>query len=280
MVCLPDYVVKVLQFNQTRSKHLFAGRYYSLVLITRGTAHFRWGNERWCCNTEDLFLFKPGEYAMLDFAGGRFPLELLWVQLSPCALATLSDETTDLEMSFNVVPFRHIAVHADSEISMLMKSLARRMVTLPNERDNFGNSLFEESVLKMFVVLALRACIHAEQHKAQGSRKHFMMDELFLYIRAHITEEITLEQLEQAFFVSRHHIAREFKRQTGQTVHRYIIKAKLDLCCHYIEQGRPITEVYRLGGFGGYNHFFRAFKQEYGMTPKQYFRSVQKDAHA
>ena len=118
------------------------------------------------------------------------------------------------------------------------------------------------------------------QHRAQGSRKHLMMDELFVYIRTHITEEITLAQLEQVFYISRFHIAREFKRQTGQTLHSYIVKTKLDLCCHYIEQGRPITEVYRLGGFGGYNHFFRAFKQEYGMTPKQYFRSVQKDAHA
>ena len=139
---------------------------------------------------------------------------MLWVQLSPEALAALSDEATQLEASFNVVPFRRIAVRADSEISMLIKSLARRMVTLPQEHDSFASALFEESLLKMFVILVLRACIHAEQHR------------------------------------------------------------------HYIEQGRPITEVYRLGGFGGYNHFFRAFKQEYGMTPKQYFRSVQKDAHA
>ena len=163
---------------------------------------------------------------------------------------------------------------------MLIKSLARRMVTLPQEHDSFASALFEESLLKMFVILVLRACIHAEQHRAQGSRKHLMMDELFVYIRTHITEEITLEQLEQVFYISRFHIAREFKRQTGQTLHSYIVKTKLDLCCHYIEQGRPITEVYRLGGFGGYNPFFRAFKQEYGMTPKQYFRSVQKDAHA
>mgnify|MGYP005878117949 CR=1 FL=1 len=100
---------------------------------------------------------------------------------------------------------------------------------------------------------------------------------LALLLAAMITGIVKLEQV---FYISRFHIAREFKRQTGQTLHSYIIKTKLDLCCHYIEQGRPITEVYRLGGFGGYNHFFRAFKQEYGMTPKQYFRSVQKDAHA
>jgi len=89
---------------------------------------------------------------------------------------------------------------------------------------------------------------------------------------------MTLERLEKEFFVSREHIAREFKRQTGQTVHRYIVKARLDRCCTLIEQGLPITEVYKTSGFGGYNHFFRAFKKEYGMTPKEYFHTTRQDA--
>ena len=29
-----------------------------------------------------------------------------------------------------------------------------------------------------------------------------------------------------------------------------------------------------MGGFGGYNHFFRAFKQTYGMTPGEYRNSL------
>ena len=61
---------------------------------------------------------------------------------------------------------------------------------------------------------------------------------------------------------------------TGQSVHAYIVKARLDECCKYIEQGMPIQEVYALGGFGGYNHFFRAFKKEYHMTPMEYYRSL------
>lgn len=100
------------------------------------------------------------------------------------------------------------------------------------------------------------------------------LDEVFGYIHTHLTEQITLERLEQEFYISRHHLIREFKKRTGQTVHRYIVKARLDLCRKYIEQGYSIAEVYRMGGFGGYNHFFRAFKQTYGMTPKEYYRSL------
>ena len=32
------------------------------------------------------------------------------------------------------------------------------------KRQSFASALFEESLLKMFVILVLRACIHAEQH--------------------------------------------------------------------------------------------------------------------
>ena len=171
-----------------------------------------------------------------------------------------------------------LAVRPDSQIYMLLKNLARKLLVLPQESSQFGAAAFEHGILQMFVVLALRACIHAEFHTASVSRHHLMLDEVFLFIQAHLTEELTLERLEKEFFVSREHIAREFKRQTGQTVHRYIVKARLDRCCTLIEQGLPITEVYKTSGFGGYNHFFRAFKKEYGMTPKEYFSTTRQDA--
>lgn len=48
---------------------------------------------------------------------------------------------------------------------------------------------------------------------------------------------------------------------TGETPHSYIVKSRLDLCRHYIEQGKSIHEVYELGGFGGYNHFLEHLRK-------------------
>jgi AraC-like DNA-binding protein len=100
------------------------------------------------------------------------------------------------------------------------------------------------------------------------------MDEVFRYIRSNLTGDLSLEVLEEQFFVSRHHLCREFKKLTGQTIHSYIVKSRLDLCKKYIETGKSIKEVYSLDGFGSYNHFFRAFKKEYSMTPKEYYESL------
>ncbi len=244
----------------------------------RGSGVFRCSEVVLPAQQQNLIILKPGQGGRLEYAGAYGPLEIIRVQLSPQMLAQLSDEDTDFEKSFNVVPFRQVAVRPDIQIYMLLKNLARKLLVLPQESSQFGAAAFEHGILQMFVVLALRACIHAEFHTASVSRHHLMLDEVFLFIQSHLTEELTLERLEKEFFVSREHIAREFKRQTGQTVHRYIVKARLDRCCTLIEQGLPITEVYKTSGFGGYNHFFRAFKKEYGMTPKEYFSTTRQDA--
>ena len=261
-----NYTAKRYLFEQSAVREFYSGAYYDLFLVMRGSGVFRCSEVVLPAQQQNLIIFKPGQGGRLEYAGAYGPLELIRVQLSPQTLAQLSDADTDLEKSFNVVPFRQVAVRPDSQIYMLLKNLARKLLMLPQESTQFGAAVFEHGILQMFVVLALRACIHAEFHTASVSRHHLMLDEVFLFIQAHLTEELTLERLEKEFFVSREHIAREFKRQTGQTVHRYIVKARLDRCCTLIEQGLPITEVYKTSGFGGYNHFFRAFKKEYGMT--------------
>ena len=35
-----------------------------------------------------------------------------------------------------------------------------------------------------------------------------------------------------------------------------------------------------MSGFGSYNHFFRAFKKEYGMTPSEYFKTIKNEARS
>lgn len=275
---MSDFTVEKILWENAMRQEYSSGSNYDLYLFLRGSAVFRCGSANLTATGQTMVIFKPGEVGTLQFSGTHAPLEVLRVQLSPAALRRLSDEKTNLAAAFDIVPFRQIAVRPDNEIYMLLKNLARKLYVLPNEQSHFGAAIFENGILQMFVVLVLRACIQAERHKAQVSRHHLMLDDVFLYIQAHLDEEITLQQLEKHFFVSHEHISREFKRQTGQTIHAYIIKAKLDRCCRLIEQGYPITEVYKMAGFGGYNNFFRTFKKEYGMTPREYFRTTQAGA--
>ena len=187
-----NYTVKRYFFEQSAVREFYSGAYYDLFLVMRGSGVFRCSEVVLPAQQQNLIIFKPGQGGRLEYAGAYGPLELIRVQLSPQTLAQLSDADTDLEKSFNVVPFRQVAVRPDSQIYMLLKNLARKLLMLPQERTQFGAAVFEHGILQMFVVLALRACIHAEFHTASVSRHHLMLDEVFLFIQAHLTEELTL----------------------------------------------------------------------------------------
>lgn len=269
------YIASKYDIVEAEDRRFASGSYYVMLYIARGTCYFEIDGALKFCGTEDLILIKPGERTNMCFRGGKYQLQILELRVLPEYLVELSDEETNLEESLRFVPFRVTVVHADSEESMLIKNIAGKLNDMERDEEHYGQKLYEKNLVSMLLILSMRACIKADKVRREKNRRHVMMDDIFLYIREHLTEELTLEQLEKEFFVSRYHICREFKRLTGQTPHAYIVKSRLDLCRKYIEQGKSIREVYELGGFGGYNHFFRAFKKEYGVTPMEYYRNLQ-----
>lgn len=275
-----DYTAQKYEFAEAKQRQFRAGKYYMILYIARGTGYFTVGEQMRLLGTEDMLVLKPGEQVTLHAGSGKHGHRILELRVLPDCLRELSGEGVRLDEGFAFVPYQVTAVHAGSRDSMLIKNLVLELSEAGEQEPCYGEALYERNLLSMLLILTLRACVEADRvHKRQHSR-HVMMDDIFVYIREHLTEDLTLADLEREFFVSRYHICREFKRLTGQTPHAYIVKARLDLCRKYIEQGKPASEVYRLGGFGGYNHFFRAFKKEYGMTPMQYYRSLQADVPA
>ena len=274
-VIMKEYIAKEYKYTQSKCKKFPATTYYTVFFITAGKCTCRSREKTYFCATEEIILVNPGTSVEIEYPASKTPLHFLQISFSAELLKRLSDEQTDLESCFHVVPYQVVVIQAESEISMLIKNLSKRLLTLPKETTDFGHALFQDSILSMLIVLLLRACIHVEFHTKSKTRSRLALDDIFIFIKHHLYEEISLERLEKEFFISKYHISREFKRQTGITVHQYIVKAKLDLCKRLLEKGYPMTEIYQICGLGNYNNLFRAFKREFGITPGEYVRQVQ-----
>ena len=269
-----NYLIEKIYLSKIAKKKIDSKEYYTIVLISKGTCYFELDNGFASCNTETALLLKPGTTIRMEYRNDKKPLELLLVRVLPSVLVELSDETCDLERGFSFIPLAKAMIHLDTRDTTLIKNITKTTMGLLEPSDTFGQELYRKNMLSILLILFLRSCITSDHVKLSHRKKELVMDDIFRYIRANLTGNLSLEVLEEQFFVSRHHLCREFKKLTGQTIHSYIVKSRLDLCKKYIEMGKPIKEVYALGGFGSYNHFFRAFKTEFGMTPKEYYESL------
>ena len=99
------------------------------------------------------------------------------------------------------------------------------------------------------------------------------------YINEHYSENLTLDDLANKFFISKYHLSREFQRLVGTSVHRYIIQKRLVMAKQMLSEGKPSSEVYQQCGFGDYSNFYRAFKAEYQISPKDYVLRLKENSY-
>ena len=94
--------------------------------------------------------------------------------------------------------------------------------------------------------------------------------DIFEYIDTHLDEDLSLGSLAERFFQDANTLSRKFKREVGVTVCEYIRKKRLALARVKISQGMSATQAGATSGFADYSSFFRAFKNEYGVNPREF----------
>ena len=120
------------------------------------------------------------------------------------------------------------------------------------------------------LILHINRMVHAQHVPKKNATEHSLYQMLVEYIEEHITEDLSLESLSEKFYVSKYHISHLFTDNTGIPIHQYITKKRLGLCREAILGQMSISDAYQLFGFGDYSSFYRAFKKEYGISPKDY----------
>ncbi|HIU15563.1 MAG TPA: helix-turn-helix domain-containing protein [Candidatus Ventricola intestinavium] len=90
------------------------------------------------------------------------------------------------------------------------------------------------------------------------------------YINSHLCDDLTLNALAERFYLDVNTLSRLFKRHTGLTAAGYVRKKRLEAARMHIRHGMGAAEAGTQSGFQEYSTFYRAFKAEYGITPRQF----------
>lgn len=92
------------------------------------------------------------------------------------------------------------------------------------------------------------------------------------YLEQHAAENVTVDDTAAVCHVSPAHLMRQFKKETGCSVHAWLTRYRIQKACGLIRQGRPITVVCEQLGYTDYPLFYRNFCKITGSSPRAYQR--------
>ena len=98
------------------------------------------------------------------------------------------------------------------------------------------------------------------------------INQIISYINENLSEELSLDQLADRFYISKYYLSRQFKQFTGLSLYQYIMKKRLISARNMLRAGSPVMDACLYCGFGDYSNFLKAFKREFGQNPSKYSR--------
>jgi AraC-like DNA-binding protein len=97
------------------------------------------------------------------------------------------------------------------------------------------------------------------------------LDAIILYLHSNYMRKIGIDKLAKHFRTNRTTLAGFFKRNTGDSIHAYLIKIWIDIASMMLRNTKlPISEIAGRAGFKDLTHFARMFKKAMNHTPSVY----------
>ena len=241
--------------------------FYEVYFFLNGSVEYRIEGQIFRLQPGDLLLLHPMELhqANVETEGGEYERIVLWIDKG--FLDGFCHGEDSLIRCFD----RSLPTHSNilrptpaqrTELTMLLGELVRERYS-----DEYASDAYATGVLLQFMAEINRMALQSKRREAKEEGSG-LIAQVLEYISQHYDEELSLEDLAQRFYVSKYHLSHEFSRLVGTSLYRYVMLKRLLIARQMLAGGEAPGSVCIKCGFGDYANFYRAFKAQYGISPK------------
>lgn len=267
-----DYEIYHYLNDDIRSVSIHHHDFYEIYFFISGNVNYLIEGKSYYLKSGNIALINSKELHQAIINSKDEPYERIVLWISKGFLKELSNEEIDLSLCFESINKKNI-LSVEFEQQKNIRFILNKLISLENY-NGLGYKLLYKAYITELMIHINNLVFNSDTELSIEIKKSNLIDEIIEYINNHIEEDITVNCISEKFYLSKFHLSREFKKYTGTTIHRYIVQKKLIEAKELILKKMPITTVYKQCGFGDYSNFFRAFKNEYGITPKQFYEAM------
>ncbi|MDR6882549.1 AraC family transcriptional regulator [Bacillus sp. 3255] len=111
-------------------------------------------------------------------------------------------------------------------------------------------------------------------HSVAVARHASHVEKIMNWIELHYTEPFNLNTLAEELYLSKHHVSRLFRSETGGNITEYIIARRIRQACWLLKtESKSVELIGSSVGIPNFPYFCRLFKKITGLTPIQYRNS-------
>lgn len=134
----------------------------------------------------------------------------------------------------------------------------------------YAGELYRKLLFLEFMIHLNRAAGEEKPDYKRTSPCDEKVLQIMRYLYENPAADFSIEELADRFYLSRYHMMRLFKQQTGYTINSYINEKRLLKAKELLQQEHPVTETCYSCGFKNYSAFLRAYKKMFGETPREF----------
>ena len=112
---------------------------------------------------------------------------------------------------------------------------------------------------------------HARNFVTDAENQKNSIQRILEYIDHHYKEDLSRTTLADMVYLSADHLARIFKKETGETLVKYITDKRIHAAKELLSDTKtPIAQVASEVGYDNYSYFTKIFKEKTGFSPGDY----------
>lgn len=252
--------------------------FYELYFFVSGSVSYNIESNNYRLSPGDVLLISPQELhqPLVSTEKQNYERYVLWLNSS--FLQQFSTPNQDVTRCFDSSAPEHTNLIRPEGVTRELITYLIQQLIREQENEEYATDLYCLSLLAQLLVLVNRTARRAGRAPEPRDNADSTVYRILAYINEHYNEDLTLDYLANMFFISKYHLSREFNRVAGTSVHRYIIQKRLIMARQMMAAGVPTSEVCQHCGFGDYSNFYRAFKNEYQISPRKYLEELKQDA--
>ena len=235
-----------------------------ILLLLQGSGGYYVDGQRYLLQSGDIVLLDTHSIHRPELDANA-PYERIILYISPEYLQRQSTTDCNLKTVFSGEK-GHVLRLAGEQQQKIFRIAAQLERDL--ERDAFGREILSNAGLLRLLVEIGR---NRENPETSGISpvmpRSDRIVEILRYIDDHLSEDLDAEIIAKAFFISKYHMMRQFRRETGTTVHLYITQKRLIKAREMMDAGMRATEACYRCGWRSYSSFTRAYGRHLGTTP-------------